>query len=184
MLTEMSAFAEHNCAKTKQGRQGWRGTTVRGTFHGGERAMIDRTMPHFALVWLGSLKPYGKWFTLQQPDGQIVRARKLLPETVTVYGYAGLNEQGRMEFEPAIEPLDMDILAVVDTFIRSCNAESDPFLFALANAMQPLNPDEAPLRWLEVNPVDGSFVVHSLLVEVEGGERIILAAHQVVWEEG
>jgi hypothetical protein len=50
--------------------------------------------------------------------------------------------------------------------------------------MQPLNPDEAPLRWLEVNPVDGSFVVHSLLVEVEGGERIILAAHQVVWEEG
>jgi len=146
--------------------------------------MNDPTMPPVSLVRLGSLNPYGKWFTLQQPDGQIVRARKLLPEKVTVYGYAGLNEQGRMEFEPVIEPLDADILAVVDTFVRRCNEESDPFLFALANAVQPLNPDEAPVRWLEVNPIDGSFVVHSLLVEVESGERLVLAAHQVVWEEG
>ncbi len=146
--------------------------------------MIDRTMPHFALVRLGSLKPYGKWFTFQQPDGQIVRARKLLPETVTVYGYAGLNEQGQMEFEPAIEPLDEDLRALAEVFVRRCNEESDPFLFALINAMQPLNPDEAPLRWLEVNPIDGSFVVHSLLVDVEGGDRIVLAAHQVIWEEG
>lgn len=149
----------------------------------GKHGMVDRTMPHFALVRLGRLKPYGKWFTIQQPDGQWRRARKLLPETVVVYGYAGLNEQGQMEFEPAGE-VDEAVRQVAEEFVRRCNAESDPYLYALACAVQPLDPDEAPLRWLEVNPIDGSFVVHSLVVEVEGGERMVLAAHQVVWEEG
>ena len=87
-----------------------------------------------------------------------------------------------MEVEPA-GAVDERLLRMAEEFVQRCNAESDPYLYALACAAQPLDPDEAPIRWLEVNPLDGSFVVHSLLVEVEGGERMVVAAHQVEWKE-
>lgn len=148
----------------------------------GGKKVIDKTMPYFALVRLGRLKPYGKWFSLQCPDGRSVCARKLLPETVTVQGYAGLNEKGQMEFEGKVN--DEEAHRVGEEFVRRCHQESDPFLYALACAMQPLDPDGQNLRWLEVNPIDGSFVVHTLLVELDDGERLVLPAHQVVWEEG
>lgn len=144
--------------------------------------MIDKSFPYFALVRLGRLKPYGNRFLLTTPQGKRVFARKLLPEAVTVLGYAGLNEEGKMEFEGDMG--DEEVQGLVSDFLERCNRESDPFLYALSCAMQPLDPEGCPIRWLEVNPLDGRFVVHSLVVELEDGERVVLAAHQVVWEEG
>ncbi len=142
----------------------------------------DRSaLPYFVLVRLGPLKPYGNWFSLRREDGTVIRARKLLPESVTVLGRVTISDDSEVVFDPEVD--DEEVRAEGREFARLCSQERDPFFYAIARASEPLDDQGPALRWLEVNPANGSLVVHTLLVELETGERLIVGAHQVPWEE-
>ncbi|MCS7224182.1 MAG: hypothetical protein NZ959_06465 [Armatimonadetes bacterium] len=138
-------------------------------------------LPYFVLVRLGPLKPYGGWFLWKTEDGSFVRARKLLPETVQILGRVVISEENAVSFQPETD--DAEVAKEGKEFVQRCEQEPDPFVYAIARAAEPL--DDCPrLRWLEVNPIVKSLVVHTLLLELETGQRIIVGAHQVPWESG
>lgn len=142
--------------------------------------MIDKNHPYFVLVEAGEVEPVGDWFLFQANDGQSVQARKLLPQNATVLGCAGLNEKNQMEYESVICRKEVEEIA--GRFVEACNGESNPQDYALFTAVSEANAIESKLRWYEVNPFDGSFVVHTLLVEFEDGEREVTTVNTVVWE--